>query len=110
MPARRILQCAMAGSSCGVWRSALRPHAAPRIIALRTRMRGAMRPENRRGPCAAALLERAWQEAADSGADTVRASTIDLNNESSLRMAKAVGGRIKCAYGIYLCKISPESA
>ena len=63
----------------------------------------------RRGPSAAALLERAWQEALTCG-EYARASTIDLENGASLRMAMAAGGRIKSVYGIYLCKISPESA
>lgn len=68
-----------------------------------------IRTPHRRGPAAAALLERAWNEAAAQGVRSVRASTIDLDNEASLRMAKAAGGRVCHAYGVFLCGNSPET-
>ena len=68
-----------------------------------------IRTPHRRGLAAAALLERAWEEATAQGVRTVRASTIDLTNEASLRMAKAAGGRVCNAYGVFLCGNSPET-
>ncbi len=59
----------------------------------------------RRGICAAALLETAWDLAAQNGAQSIVASTIDAGNAASLRIAQNAGGRVLNEYGVFSRKI-----
>ena len=93
-------------------RATARPNERLLFAPVRKRLRllhMQIRTPFRRGAAAAALLERAWDEAGSRGVSAVRASTIDLVNEASLRMAKAAGGYICNAYGVYLRDISTRS-
>lgn len=67
-------------------------------------------PGYRGSCCAAAMLDRAWQEAENFGAERVFVSTIDADNGASLRMARNAGATILADYALFSLGIAPVSA
>ncbi|MDO4741327.1 MAG: GNAT family N-acetyltransferase [Eubacteriales bacterium] len=58
-------------------------------------------PRYRRGACAAALLEAAWEEAAARRAGRIFVSTIDSANRASFSLSRNAGGEIVSEYALF---------
>lgn len=61
-------------------------------------------PQFRRGVCAAALLEKAWDMAAECGAREIYVSTIDPENAPSIAMARNAGAVLAADYAVFCRK------
>jgi len=67
-------------------------------------------PQFRRGVCAAALLEMAWDMAAERGAREIYASTIDPENAPSIAMARNAGAALAADYAVFCRKTHPKAS
>ena len=69
-----------------------------------------IQPQFRRGVCAAALLEMAWDMAAERGAREIYASTIDPENAPSIAMARNAGAALAADYAVFCRKTRPKAS